>query len=267
MENITLKKASNPFGGFKADRQQITFVSDIEEFTKEIGDSLLKMCLENKHKLIVFLGDILSFLEWEEGYFKGLDLVQVAPKLFSDKKRIKHDEAVRLVGKRLSSYLQSKYDLQFRDFLTFIKECKGKNIQIIYYSGNHDTIISNPLLSLVPVFDKFFQFRNFYVPKDLELIKLNKGIFILGVHTESTNKCTEYKQLRDFTNSLLTIESTDKIIFVSHVPGTAKFENLGSKDITAFKRRFKFKYHYHGHCKNYYGEYLEENVLTKSVHI
>lgn len=265
MENITLKKASNPFDGFKVDWQQIKFVSDIEEFTKEAGDSLLKMCLENKHKLIVFLGDILSFLEREEGYFKGLHLAQVAPELFSDK--IENDEAARLVGKRLSNYLQSKYNLQFQAFLTFIKECKGKNIQIIYYSGNHDTIISNPLLSLVPVFDNFFQLGNFYVPRDLELIKVDKDLFILGVHTESTNKCTEYKQLKDFTNSLLTIENTDKIIFASHMPGTAKFVNEGSKDITTFKQRFRFKYHYHGHCKDYYGEYLEENVPTRSVHI
>ncbi|MBI2144483.1 hypothetical protein HYU17_05045 [Candidatus Woesearchaeota archaeon] len=76
MENIALKKASNPFGGFKAEWQQITFVSDIEQFTKETGDSLLKMCLENKQKLIVFLGDILSFLEREESYFKGLHIAQ-----------------------------------------------------------------------------------------------------------------------------------------------------------------------------------------------
>ena len=68
------------------------------------------------------------------------------------------------------------------------------------------------------------------------------------------------------TNSLEEIEGAKEIIFVSHVPGVSKFSKLGSKDITNFKKRFKFKYHFHGHCKNYHGEYVEEGIPTKSVH-
>jgi Icc-related predicted phosphoesterase len=55
---------------FDIDESEILFISDIECFSKEIVVKLDEKIKKDKIKLIVFAGDILSFLSTENRYFK-----------------------------------------------------------------------------------------------------------------------------------------------------------------------------------------------------
>ena len=276
MDDIKLSDARRVFEDVNL--EEILFVSDIEHFTNECKDRLLKEIKNKKIKLVVFLGDILSFLTKYSSYVALLDKSDVLVNLFY--KKIKDDifssKSKLIIGLKISDYLKKAINREkdekfyLKNFKDFIKNCKKQAVNIIYYSGNHDFVLDGGKmgdnLKFIPFLKEIINHENLYVPyKDLELITLNRELFLMGVHTHSDEStCNQYLNL---INPLNQVEKPEKIIFVSHIPGKTKYIHLGSEEITLFKRKFKFKYHYHGHCRNYYGEYLEEGIPTKSVHI
>jgi len=149
--------------------------------------------------------------------------------------------------------------------------CFKKRIPVIFFTGNHDSLFSwsNSFESkYIPVIEEICYMDGLKIPHDFEKIKLNDNLFLMGIHiNEDTIEEYNFPQIKRILETLdNTIEKPEEIIFVSHVPGKLKFKNLGSSDILNLKKRYKFKHHYHGHCKDYYGEYLEEGVPTRSVH-
>ncbi len=257
--------------------EEILFVSDIENFSptnrKEIQNWIKK---ENK-KVVVFLGDILSFLSIESPYAKLTqqpELMAISKAiLLSGKEKTNRtdvDRMEKIIVSLISELIEVEHDQEIREFVHFSRKCKKDRIPIIYYSGNHDSMIGEIAqrglqFNEIKVIEKLM--KGVILPKDGELFKLSNELYIFGLNTlhESLDEM-KFHELERFTNSLKKIENSEKIVFVSHIPGTAKFRKLGSKDITTFKKKFKFKVHLHGHCKNYHGEYFEENTPTQSVH-
>jgi len=279
---MKLSEASQPFFT-DINEEEMYFISDIEHFTKEILQIIKKEIKERKIKLVVLAGDILSFLTKYSEFIKLFeDYSLPILDLFYNTSKIKDVNKFHIsreaIGEQISDYISKdikknkgiknsvKY---FKEFLNF---CKTNKINVLYYSGNHDFLMDGEriryLSDQMPILKDLFDFDHVYIPyNDLELIQLNKDLFVMGLHTHSDEtNCNEYPKIREFVNSLKSIENPEKIIFVSHIPGKFKFSKLGSEEITLLKKRFKFKYHYHGHCKNYHDEYLEEGVPTRSVH-
>jgi predicted MPP superfamily phosphohydrolase len=254
--------------------EEILFISDTECFTKEIKKYLLDRIKNEKYKLIVFIGDILSFLEKDEEAFSLLPNSTHIMEIICNYdigEELKYDYSRSHVGGKISEYISKKYKDYLNNFFSFVNRCEKKGVGIIFYSGNHDSMLSNRNSyfdkEVVPILNKINSLNNFYIPYDFELIKLNKDLYLLGAHTDNNSyNSKDYSYLRDFTQSNKVIEDTNKIIFLSHLPGTLKFKDAGSTDIINFKKKFKFKYHFHGHCRDYNGEYIEEETPTRSVH-
>jgi Icc-related predicted phosphoesterase len=269
---MLLENASEPFIE-RIEEDEIFYFSDSEGFSTKVKKFLLS---QKKVKLFIFCGDILSFLSVDNDFFKVYKNYWGVFKTFYNyykisKRKNVPEIAKSSVGDKVSKIIEKENKDDLKNFFEFAKECKKKKIKIIYFSGNHDSALSYDFLmpnySYIPLLSKIYHLDSLYFPRDLELIKINQELFMIGIHTKSdTSECRNFPELNYYINTLESIEKPEQIIFISHIPGISKFSKLGSKDISNFKRKFKFKYHYHGHCKDYYGEYLEENVKTKSVH-
>jgi len=262
---------------------EIYFISDIERFSLIIKKKLIKILCAKKIKLVVFLGDIFSFLKsyWNE--------FQVYDYLNKNKNNLLNITSEDF-GNLLSELIYSKNKNEIDNFIDFENYCVKKDIRILFYSGNHDSILAFPqrkyimgsffngdLMELnnyfnnIPIIYKIINNPNFYNPMDLELIYLNKDLYLTGVNSDKSGK---EKYISSIDNSLRMDKKridffrtyfSNKTIFVSHCPGIT-FYNLGSINIYDLKKKCNFKYHYHGHVKNYRGEYKEAGVLTLSVH-
>ena len=175
-----------------------------------------------------------------------------------------------IISKRI---LENEADA-ISNFCRFIEQCKKLNVKVIYYSGNHDSMLSpknaNPHsneLEACEVIKMIYSLENLFIFPNMARIKMNDNLFLMGVHTSNnTYTCNEYPSLHEYINELDKINKPENIIFLSHVPGVEKYSKIGSKDITNLKKRYKFKSHYHGHCKDYHGTYIECGVKTRSVH-
>lgn len=272
---MLLEDAYEPFTE-KIKEEEIFYFSDSEGFDIDIKKFLLNQINQQKIKLFVFLGDILSFLSLDSDFFKVYKNYWGVFKIFYNYNKLSKTKNIfeitqNSIGHEISKVIEKENKKDLKNFFEFLKECKKDKINIIYISGNHDSALSYDFLECnkdyIPLLSRICKINNLYIPRNLELIKINSDLFILGIHTKSdTSDCINFPEIVRYLRTLEDIEKPDKIIFISHIPGIFKFSKLGSKDITNFKKRFKFKYHYHGHCKNYYGEYLEEKVKTKSVH-
>jgi Icc-related predicted phosphoesterase len=259
--------------------EEILFVSDIEKFTKDVKIDLLNRISSEKKQLVVFIGDILSGIDDSLfpiiAYNHHIDAMRffVGPAKLKEKKLSDYEEhmqSLKMIGSLLSDYLYEYYGEIHNEFIDFLDSCKLKNVFCLYYSGNHDSIFNFSLMTdadNVDFLKKIYNHKQIKFPIDFEWIKLGKKLFITGVNTYTSNvencKLVVNAHLMTEENQ---VEKPEQTIFVSHIPGIEKFSNLGSQDITNLKKQFKFLYHYHGHCKDYYGEYLEEGTPTRSVH-
>ena len=263
--------------------KEILFISDIEGFTPAHNAKLLKQITDKRIKLVVMAGDINSFLENGRNYFAIYDNATFAASLFFDSKEIKRlakekevgvsDMEKFLIGQKISKKIEQEHGKALEEFFLFVDRCKERGVEILYYSGNHDSMLAYPRITFesdyIPLLERFRKKKNLHINPDLQVIYLNPNLFITGIHVSvGSEHCNENTWLRERAETLEeVIPYPEKTIFVSHIPGNLKYTKLGSADIRMFKRRYNFKYHFHGHCKDYYGEYLEEGVPTKSVHI
>jgi len=261
---------------------EILFIADIESFTEQNKNELSRQVKEKKAKLVVFLGDILSFLSVESQYYKIFQNAVTVFKMFYDYEKILEDDgadpdeiyhyAERIIGNKISEQIELEHKEEVSNFLDFLRSCRKKKIEVLYYAGNHDSMMCYHIYWFnrdnIPLLEKIYKTKSLHIEPSLRPVYLNKDLTLLGVHTDKDDPegPKHYDDLKRITNSLQQIEHPEKVIFVSHIPGNSKYSKLGSQDITNFKKRFKFKFHYHGHCKNYYDEYVEEGVPTKSVH-
>ena len=269
------------FENLSLSEEEIFFVSDIENFDTEIKKILLDEIKNKKFKLVVLVGDILSGFSTESPCYKIFQQSSEVFEMFydttkimkkDDKKNIeKWEVAKAYVGQEVSERLSKKYSKEIKSFKSFINSCFKIKIPVLLFSGNHDSLFSWLNLSHerdIPILEEIHSLNGLKIPYDLEKIKIGENLSLMGIHVnEDIIEEYNFQQIKEFTERLgKNIENPNEIIFVSHIPGKSKFSKLGSTDIQTFKRRFKFKRHYHGHCKNYHGEYIEEGVPTKSVH-
>ncbi|MFC1690819.1 hypothetical protein ACFL0W_01450, partial [Nanoarchaeota archaeon] len=189
--------------------------------------------------------------------------------LNDEEKKNDRSLAEQNVGKAVNDYIIKIWGEDINNFIEFIQECDKKKIEVIYYAGNHDCLLShhyNHFCIGIEILKKIKRgSKNLHFPSDLGLIKLNEDLYLIGVHNIK-NSSYEYPDIKPLVESLCTIESPEKIIFVSHTPSKNKFFNAGSGDISLLKKKFKFKYHFHGHCKDYNKEYDDYGTPTRSVH-
>jgi len=269
------------FENLSISEKEIFFVSDIEHFSLEIKKDLMNKIINNKFKLIVLIGDILSGFSTENSSYKIFQQSYEAFEMFYDSSKImkkyknknvdQWEVARTYVGQEVSERLSKTYSKEIKFFKEFINSCFKIKIPVILFSGNHDSLLSWSNLSNereIPILKEIHDLNGLKIPFDLEKIKIGKDLFLMGIHVNE-DIIEEYKfyPIKEYIEKLgKNIETSDKIIFVSHIPGKSKFTKLGSNDIQNFKKRFKFKAHYHGHCRNFHGEYLEEGIPTKSVH-
>lgn len=239
---------------------EIFYISDTENFLSDTKTFLLKKLEENNAKLLVLVGDILSFFEspssvWDL-WHQSLAIEKV---LEIDKK---------LVAEKISKHVEKECYDSLRNFHDFVKRCSSKDIHILYYTGNHDHLLNFYQMSReVPVMDKIRNHPNITFPKNLQRVHINNNLFITGLQcNKPTAECREYPHLKKYVESNM-FPDPENTILVSHVPGTLKFKNRGSEEIRFLKSKFKFKCHYHGHVRDYNGEYLEEGIPTRSVHM
>jgi len=258
--------------------EDILFISDIEIFSPEIKKNLIKEA--NGKKLIVFIGDILSGLSDINPYYKLFQESSTVFKTFYEKKKLmkkfpKIDEyelSLIFVGKTISEKLSEEYKEKVTPFKSFVKYCNKIKVPIIFFTGNHDSLFHSPYnLTYIPFLKEIYKLKGLYFPKDYEKIRLNDDLYLMGMNTPEDNPEEEYSfpQIKEILKEIQDnrFNNAEQIIFVSHLPGKEKFSKLGSEDITNLKRRYKFKYHYHGHVKDYHGEYIEKGIPTRSVHI
>jgi len=261
---------------------EVLFLSDIECLDDTWSKKIFEDCEKSKIKLIVLIGDMLSnILGGTQDDIKNIIenklLFYEFAKVYKSES-IKSNENLRIYDNGVFSKILSKYFKEAiinrtndskKDFLvwkSFIKYCSDNKIDVVFYSGNHDYIVwylkEKEKLNLIK--DLWGVIRNFYIPQDQELISLKDGYFIMGIHTKSDDESTNiFKELE--SGNLLDNTFPEKTIFVSHIPCTGKFSKRGSEEITNFKVKNKFFYHIHGHCKNYYKEYLSSGIPTISV--
>ncbi|MCR4323575.1 MAG: metallophosphoesterase [Nanoarchaeota archaeon] len=262
-------------------QNEILFISDIEHFDQKINTYLLDRIKKESYKAVVLVGDILSGLGTFHPAYKIFQESNTAFNLFFDVKKLMkkylkkgievYDVERFCVGSVVSDNFSESYSKELKNFKKFIKRCHKEKIPVVFFSGNHDSLLSpgNAYETrFIPLIEEIRSLKGLIIPGDLELIKLGKDLYLMGVHTEDDDiKEHEFHKIKNILKEIEAIKNPENIIFVSHIPGIKKFSKLGSHDITNLKKRYKFKYHYHGHCKNYYGEYDEEGVPTKSIHI
>ncbi len=262
---------------------EILFISDIEHFNSKINKHLFERIKNEKFKAVILLGDNLSGFSTENPLYKIFEQSYTAFEMFYNVKKImkkyprkkvdQFDVARLWIGQHVSNKLSEKYSKELKAFKSFVRECRKNNIPIVLFSGNHDSLFSMSNLMMnerfIPVIKEISSLKGLKIPNDFEIIKLKKDLYLMGIHTDEDGMGVhQFSRIKRMLESLdEDIKNPGQIIFVSHIPGIKKFTKLGSPDITNFKKRFKFKYHYHGHCKDYYGEYDEEGIPTKSVHI
>jgi len=277
-----------PFRNQRFQEEEIFFVSDIEHFTEADKDFLLNQISQKKYKLLVFLGDILRFYNSDDEQWRILDsatlVVELCGAIVKWPKK-KQDTVIdpiacyELIGKNIDKRIKSFANESLKTFFSFIDICAKRKVYVLYYVGNHDYVLSYDYgaNSYVPSMRKIREkFHNMYFPKHLEMLRMNNNLYLLGIEPEVrkyvgtpdvTMKSNEAPSLEMFVNSLNEIPNAESTILVSHIPGIMKYKKLGSKEISLLKKKFKFKVHYHGHCKDYYGLYYEHGVPTVSVHI
>ncbi len=254
-------------------QNEVLFVSDIEHFSLKVKQSLLDKIKKEKLKAVVFVGDILSgfstldssyriFQESPTAFEMFYDVKKIIKK-YSRKERDEFDIARAYIGRDVSNRLSKRYAKELTSFKLFIRECNKEDIPVVFFSGNHDSLLSWENFSderFIPILDEIHSLKGLKIPYNFELMKLNNNLYLMGIHT-SEDKIEKYEffRIKEILEKLNeNIESPEKIIFVSHIPGIKKFSKLGSQDISNLKKRFKFKYHYHGHVKNYHDEYDED---------
>ncbi len=266
--------------------KEILFVSDINTFTESIKNNLINQVKNQKIRLVVFLGNALTCIGNFKYLINILEGSYFVVRIFCDKKKIKRksgldeiDLASRskdIVGRMLSDYLESelievneKFIQYVINFIRFTKLCQNEGVKILFYSGNKDYIFSYKNVhensKYIPFFKRIFRNDNIYLPKNLELIKLNNELYLMGLHTDRPEESENFPVIKKLIKSGVGVEHPEKIIFASHAPGISKFKDIGSEDITNLKKKFKFKYHIHGQFKDFHEYYYEEGVTTKPV--
>jgi len=261
--------------------KELLFISDIEHFNLKISKILFKRIKKENFRAIIFIGDVLSGFSTENPYYKVFKQSPSVFEMYYDVKKIikKHKKksnkmeiAKYYVGFEVSKQLTNEFFKELKAFKMFVKRCNELKIPIILYSGNHDSLFSWKNCwdeKYLPVIREINSLEGLKIPFDFEIIKINKELYLTGIHTDSEEieKSYNFPAITEILKSLSNpIKNPQNFIFVSHIPGIKKYTNLGSQDITNLKKKFKFRYHYHGHCKNYYEEYDEEGVPTKSIH-
>lgn len=264
-ENKNSFKSTNKFQNIAL--SEVLFVSDIEDFTEDWKNKLENSIKSENIKLLVFVGDIFSsILDHKNDFiclFNNYWMFERFTK-FCKKEMLGSREVI--LDEIISDYydeLTIKKKKEFRIINSFLKFCRKTKIEIIFYSGNHDCFIwylkKQKKLDLIKKLHPII--NNFYIPEDFELICLKDNFYITGIHTRSEDSKLYYS--KEFDLGLKNFPL--KTILISHIPCTGKFTNLGSDQINDLKAKHKFFYHIHGHCKDYYKEYLSSGIPTISV--
>lgn len=259
--------------------EEVFFVSDTETFDKEIKKHLLSIIEENNYKLVVLVGDILSFLTEQESATHILEHRRhinrvLYPQIFEDYNKISDESERESYGEQLTNnfvgeYYTTAYKEQLSAFASFVKHLESKSIPIVYYAGNHDNYLSpvKRIHKLFPV-DKvhnYFKSDNIIWANDWQRIGINETTEIMGISiTQETQENPILPDVEQVANQLPAIENPENIIFVSHYPSTEKFSKIGSPSITKLKKRYKFKLHVHGHVRRYHKNYDDHGTLTYS---
>ncbi|HRZ85396.1 MAG TPA: metallophosphoesterase [Candidatus Paceibacterota bacterium] len=263
------------------DQNEILFISDIEHFTSKIKKSLIDDIKKKNFKAVVLIGDILSGFSTLDSSYKIFQESQTAFEMFYDVKKIKkkyskkkideYDLARYYVGNDVSEKLSKEYSEELKYFKSFMNDCFKMGIPVVLFSGNHDSLFSWSNLyneRFIPILSEIHSLKGLRIPHNFEIIKLKKDLYLTGIHTDDDSGIYEFPLIKGMIEKLDNeIKNPEKTIFVSHIPGVKMFSKLGSQDISNLKKRFKFKYPYHGHCKDYHGEYEEDGTPTISVHI